>query len=283
MDILSPAISSLISEDPRSRPFIEATRELTIGPDLIEVTYSRLHLPPGFQEAVFGPSAASAEVLAATRIQVRNLLSAVSRLDGTEVSFAFCIEKAFLLARARSIGHDAITENRGAVFALGILLGHPRVEEFLGRVIVNSELRAYRWLLHSVLLRGRSDWTRHFTLSAAIALLSDEAVSNVAGLLKEELDADVGGSGFSFADLLADRAGTTFAILATCDHESARAMQDRIASGFEVDDFFPSASDLREGIPDTELQSGYGGVGGEVYNQIIEEIERRIASCAAYR
>jgi len=108
-------------------------------------------------------------------------------------------------------------------------------------------------------------------------------VSDAAGLLKEELDADIGGSGFSFADLLADRAGTTFADWATRDEATARAMQDRLASGFRVEEFFPPAADLPEGIPDAELQSRYGGVGGEDYRHLIEEIERRIAACAAYR
>jgi len=283
LDMFSPVISSLLSHDPRSRPFIEATRELMIGPDLVEVTYSRLRLPSEFREAVFGPSTASEEVLAAVRAQVEHLLSAVAQSADTQMSFGFCVENAFSLARTRSVQRNAVTENRGAIFALGILLGHPRVEEFLGPVFDDRDNSYARRLLRSVRLRGRSDWTRHFFVSAAIALLSDEIVSNAAGLLKEELDADTGGSGFSFADLLADRAGTTLAISATCDEASARALQDRIASGFQVDDFFPPAADLPEGISDAQLQAQYGGVGGEAYGQLIEEIERRISSCSAYR
>jgi hypothetical protein len=138
-------------------------------------------------------------------------------------------------------------------------------------------------MLNGVVLRGRSDWTKHFCVSAAIAVLSNKTMSDAAGLLKEELDADIGGSGFSFADLLADRAGTTFAIRATRDEAAARAIQDRLAGGFRVEEFFPPAADLPEGIPDAELQSYYGGVSGEVYRRLIEEIERRIAACAAYR
>ena len=119
-------------------------------------------------------------------------------------------------------------------------------------------------------------------MAAAIALFSNEIVSDAAGLLKEELDSDIGGSGFSFSDLLADRAGTIFAVRATCDGSSARAMQERIIRGFKVDDFFPPAADMPEGISDAELQSRYGGVGGGNYNRLIAEIERRIAACAAY-
>lgn len=61
---------------------------------------------------------------------------------------------------------------------------------------------------------------------------------------------------------MADRAGTTFALLATDDEAAARAIQERLAGGFRVDDFFPEASDLPEDIQDAELQSRYGGVGG---------------------
>ena len=126
-------------------------------------------------------------------------------------------------------------------------------------------------------LRGRDDWTRHFTVSGALTVLSAVAPSDSAGLLKEEMDAD-GGSGFSFGDLLADRSGTTFADRATRDEASAAAMQERLAAGFRVDDFFPVADGLPEGIPDAELQSRYGGVGGVLYRRYADEIERRVAA-----
>jgi hypothetical protein len=59
-------------------------------------------------------------------------------------------------------------------------------------------------------------------------------------------------------------------------------MQDRIARGFQVDDFFPEAADLPENLPDEELQSVYGGVGGNRYRRVVDEIERRVAACPAY-
>jgi len=283
LNLLSPVVTSLLSHDRRSKPFLDATRGVTIEPDAIEVTYGRLHLPPGFREDIFGPANASEEVLASTRAQVDHLLAVVSRSPHTRPNFGECFETVFTFARDRSAERDPVTENWAGIFALGMLLGHPRVEEFLGPVLADHDNGAARWVLRRVVLRGRSDWTKHFCVSAAIALLSDEVVSDAAGLLKEELDADIGGSGFSFADLLADRAGTTFAAQATRDEVAARAMQDRLAHGFQVDDFFPPAADLPEGIPDAELQSRYGGVGGKGYRRLIEEIERRIAACAAYR
>jgi hypothetical protein len=113
-------------------------------------------------------------------------------------------------------------------------------------------------------------------------VLSAVAPSDAAGLLKEELDAE-GGSGFSFGDLLADRAGSTFAEVATRDEASARRIQDRLAGGFRVDDFFPEAADLPEGIADAELQSRYGGVGGPLYRETADDVERRVRACPAYQ
>ena len=278
---LSPVVASLLSHDRRSKPFMEAIRSMAIEPGSVQCTYGRVQLPPGFREDLFGPTVGSEAVFASIRAQAGHLLVAVDRSLPSPPSFGMCFETAFALARDRSIGGDPVEENRAAIFALGVLLGHRRLEEFLGP-IPTGRYGAARRVLRHVTLRGRSDWTKHFCLSAAIAILSDQAVSDAAGLLKEELDADIGGSGFSFSDLLADRAGTTFAVVATRDEASARAMQDRLVRGFRIDEFFPPAADLPEGIPDAELQSRYGGVGGELYRRFSEEIERRVSGCAAY-
>jgi hypothetical protein len=280
---LGPILTSVLDHDRRCKPFLEAIQGITIEPNAVAVTYGRLRLPPGFREDLFGPTAASPEMLASTRAQLRNLLDVASLSGSSSPSFGTCFETAFALARARSLERNPVSENQAAIFALAILLGHPRVEEFLGPVLDDNGSSPVRRALYRVTLRGRSDWTKHFCVSAAIALLSDAVVSDAAGLLKEELDAGRGGSGFSFCDLVADRAGTTFALAATRDVAAARAMQDRICRGFRVDDFFPPAADLPEGIPDAELQSRYGGVGGEPYRRLMAEIERRVAACAAYR
>jgi hypothetical protein len=280
---LGSMVTSFLHEDRRCRPFLDAIQGMAIEPGALAVTYGPVHLPPGFREDLFGPTAASPEMLASTRAQIRGLLDLAGRLHGSPPSFGACFETAFALARARSVERNPVSENQAAIFALGILLGHPRLEEFLGSVLDDHAFEATRPAFYRVRIRERSDWTKHFCVSAALALLSDAVVSDAAGLLKEELDAGAGGSGFSFADLLADRAGTTFALTATRDEAAARALQDRLAGGFRVDEFFPPAADLPEGIPDAELQSGYGGVGGEPYRRLIAEIERRIAACAAYR
>ena len=191
------------------------------------------------------------------------------------------VRTAFLCARERATPGQAAEDNRAAVLALGMLLGHTEIERLVGHVMSDQDWQDAQ-VLKGFTLRGRRDWTRHFLVSAALTAASAAAPSDAAGVFKEELDAD-GGSGFSFGDLAADRAGTRFGVVAVRDETSALALQQRVLHRFEVGDYFPPASDLPEDIEDAELQSKYGGVGGPLYRRFADEIERRLALCPAYR
>ncbi len=285
LNLISPFVTSLLKQDARSKPFLDATQTVVIDNNFFEVTYGPLFLDTqSYREQLFGSTNAGEKVLASTRAQVENLLDFVDRLPDKQPDFAECFETVFSLAHNRSIDSDPITENKAGIFALGILLGHPRFEEFLGPVHTGRDKYVSRRVLSQVELRGRADWTKHFCLAASITLLSDEAVSHAASVFKEDLDANRrSADGFSFSDLLMGLIGTKFAILSTQNEMSARKMQERIIGGFRVEEFVPQAGDLPEGISDAELQSQYGGVGGDKYNQLIQEIERRISDCEAYQ
>ncbi len=148
-------------------------------------------------------------------IQLREFAQIVSSAGRKEPLFDKVVRAAFERAADRSRHIKPVEANRAAILALGIGLGHINIERYVGDCFdAEVRLRVYRLPSHSQ-LRGRSDWSRHFWVSAALTLLTSNHVSDAAGLLKEELDADVGGSGFSFGDLMADRAGTEFARAAT--------------------------------------------------------------------
>src|SRR5262249_61390306 len=99
----------------------------------------------------------------------------------------------------------------------------------------------------------------------------------------EELDALTHGTGFSFADLAADRAGTRFARAATASEDAARAAQARLAAGFATDDYFPQAADLPENLTVEQFRRDFGGVGSPRDRQKVAEIEARLDRCAALR
>ncbi len=99
------------------------------------------------------------------------------------------------------------------------------------------------------------------------------------GIAKELMDATSGGSGFSFDDLAADRAGTLLAIAATKNDVNARNLQTRIGQGVVIADFFPGVEGLPSGLTRDVFQSEYGGLGGKETQRLANEIERRLALC----
>jgi hypothetical protein len=278
---LAPLISALVQAERRARPVLAGVQSLEIGPGQARLVYHRMELPPGLLASFIWGAGSNEEIRRAVRAHVERLLEAAPSLPRGEPRLGAAVEVAFARARERSATSPPVLENRAALLALGLLLGHRRLEDFVGRVLDERDWRRAAPLARTT-LRGREDWTKHFFVSAALTVLSAQAPSDAIGVFKEELDAG-GGSGFSFGDLLADRAGTTFALLATRDAAAARALQARLAEGFRVNDFFPEGADLPEDIQAAELEARYGGVGGRLFRQYAAEVERRLWSCPAYR
>jgi hypothetical protein len=262
-----------------TEPFFQSLRSIHIDEGIVRISYGRLDVEKeSVRDALVGLGMLE-DLETATAAQVNRLITLAER--DPEPSFVQCIETAFDEAKKRSEDGDAARENRAAILALGYLLGHSRLRDLLGSEVPEPSAAVQR-RFHRISLRDRRDWTRHYTLSAALQVLSNTLASIDAGILKEELDAD-GGSGFSFGDLLADRAGTMLAVRATGSRSAAEAMQNRLTKGIAVADLMPDASDLPEGLMDRELRTQYGGVGGDGYKRMLVEIDRRIESCSAYR
>ena len=280
LDAAAPALSALVRAERRLRPVLPQVRDLHVEGGTLVATYGRIEAPAGLLASLVWGEGASEALREPVAEQVRGILAALEAAPAGDARFAKAYETTF--ARARARGGSAVEENRAAILALALVLGSSRLGAVVGDVMDAAQARRAHALRAATTLRGRDDWTRHFSISSALRILSAVAPSNAAGLLKEELDAD-GGSGFSFGDLLADRAGTSFAERATRDEAAAAALQSRLAGGFVVGDFFPPATGLPEGIPDAELRARYGGVGGPLFKQHADDVERRVAACAGYR
>ena len=214
-------------------------------------------------------------------LRVRNQLITFAEMvrssDRKQPLFDTVVRSAFERAAKRSRGTNTLLENRAAILALGIALGHINLDTYVGDCWdSDARVQVYR-LPRQSSLRGRADWARHFWVSAAVTLIAGDRVSDAAGLLKEELDAGDGGSGFSFGDLMADRAGTEFARLATRDATSALAIQQWVLQDTtDLNDLMPAADDLPEGLTDAEMEARFDGVGGRRYLELKSEIERRL-------
>jgi hypothetical protein len=120
---------------------------------------------------------------------------------------------------------------------------------------------------------------KHFWVSAALTVLSDQERSITVGITKELMDAKPGGSGFSFVDLMADQAGNRFAIAATKDDDSARLMQLLLRREITTSDFLPPIEGIPEGMTEAEFQSDYGGLRGKKTTEVVKEIQRRLEKC----
>ncbi|SFW11887.1 hypothetical protein [Nitrosovibrio sp. Nv17] len=129
----------------------------------------------------------------------------------------------------------------------------------------------------TVTLDGRSDFAKHFMVSAAIAAYADTMLSDAIGLYKEIEDSR-SGSGFSFNDMAANRAGTRFGARAVSGASSAREIRRRIAGGLRDSDLMPAWSDLPEFMPEAEFKRRFGGIDAPAYHDMMERIDRRVAT-----
>ncbi len=217
-------------------------------------------------------------------------------IDGTQVARIYCelaqrqkaepskvfadqVHRAFSLDRA---GAAQIDFNRSAFVALGMLLVDERVGDFAGTA--RDEIRRCRIPTVYTSIHDRFDWTAHWVLSAAIAVGAGVQLSEAVGEWKELSDSlsrqsrfSVGDpSGFSMADLAADRAGFLTA-RAAVDPASA----DRIAqllTQATPEQLLPSQLVRREdGLTNAEFVKRYGGVDDPRFKARVSEIDHALA------
>jgi len=224
-------------------------------------------------------SGASASLSRDTEAHLRRLVAAGPDFPLGDARFAALVQTAFARLPGDPTARSAVQDNRAAVLALGIAIGHERLARQAGLDAQSELVRSAISLRQGTTLRGRDDWPRHYALSAALAVLEHPLVSDAGGLIKEQLDALTRGSGFSFGDLAADRAGVRFAAAATRSEAAALALQARVHGGFRIDDFFPPAGDLPENLTLEQFRSSYGTVGSPRYRQMVAEIEARLDRC----
>lgn len=238
---------------------------MTMEPDVLVVTY---RIDP---ETV--PLLRATVVAPVDQQRLRAYQEKLAQLTRMEqrraVSVADLMSPLFALAAERSAaGGQAAAENRAALLTLALFANHRR----LGMLVPAANQWPQPWP-KIVKLRQRHDTALHFLVSAVIAAEDGTPLADAVGLWKELADARRGGSGFSFNDLAADRAGARFGELAV---HGATRLQQRVADGVSDADLLPEISDLPENLPEREFIARYGGVGGEGYNRLLSMIEARL-------
>lgn len=189
------------------------------------------------------------------------------------------VQIVFASAVQHSNVQNAVQNNRAAVLSLAIFAGHYRIGTFVGDVQENADkpLSPKHWPV----LANRIDLTRHFTISAALQLLSEPSVSLAAGEFKELMDRARGGSGFSFIDLAADYAGVEFANMAI-NPDKAIIFQQLLAQKHNESFYFPAIAGLTEGYSKQAFTAKYKQVDSLEYKQVISRIQQRIQRLPLY-
>jgi uncharacterized protein YfiM (DUF2279 family) len=205
------------------------------------------------------------------RAYSERLRAAVDKAGGQSVAVAELLPPMFALARQRSANGDGARENRAALITLAFFA--------FGRDLSTIIPAAASWQAAvpvTVTLYGRDDTAQHFLVSAALAVEGGSPLTNAIGVFREVDDSRRTGTGkgFSFQDLVADRAGTRFGTLAA---KSPERLQSALTAGVKESDFMPAFSDLAEEIPEAQFKKRYGGVGSPQYNEILADIEGRVA------
>lgn len=197
-------------------------------------------------------------------------------LPGSATALAQLMPPLFALAAERSAADgSAVAENRAALRVLTFYAN----DRPLGLLLPS----AYEWARPSpatVTLRQRQDLALHFLVSALIAAEAGSPLADTVGLWKELADARHGGSGFSFDDLAADRAGTRLGELAV--HDAAR-LQARLAAGLTDAELMPPIDGLPTQLSEKQFAQRYDAVGSAAYNRVLADIEARIDALPLWR
>ena len=210
------------------------------------------------------------------RVYANALAQITAALDpAAPLSLSQLLPPLFKLARQRTAeGGDGALENRAVLMVLGMVANGIGLSALLPERAQELDRRPIR-----VLLAGRRDFPQHFLVSATLAAESGTQSADSIGLMKELADARRG-SGFSFNDIAANRAGTRFGELAV---QSPDWLQRRLIGGVTERDFMPDVADLPEFMSEPEFRQRFGGPGSPEYERMVADIEQRLTNMALFR
>lgn len=194
------------------------------------------------------------------------------------LSLAELLQPMFQMALQRSTPDTAIEENRLVILTVNDYVNQQQIPRLLQVTRTTPSQKSQ----YSAFMYKRIDLAQHFIGAAALTASVDSKLAKVMGEQKELSDAD-GGSGFSFIDLAADKAGTRFGEIATSTPENARQIQKAMAGIRSYSEFMPDPRDLPEKMNAAEFKERFGAINSPEYQKISEEIDARIAALSIYQ
>jgi len=278
-DWMSQFITDQIERRLDSHPLYGAgfnsIRQVKFSPDALQVSY---HL----QEGVDGADNFNLPVLSKTEqaivyryhlflVQNSHRQSSGKTEQDTQ-PLSRILQSLMQMSAEHSKKNRASVENRAAILAATLYTLRLPLKYFI------PEADDWPRAKHQVItLDGRQDFAQHFIVSAAITAYSDTFLSDAIGLYKEIEDAR-SGSGFSFNDIAADRAGTLFGERATVSRVAALQIQQWASQGITDKDLMPAWEDLPEHLPKPVFRQHYGNLDTPAYHRMMKTIEQRVAA-----
>ncbi len=160
----------------------------------------------------------------------------------------------------------------------GVLRSFPMTSGLVSQVESIEQSKARQSFLGNPTMRGRADLAKHFFVSAHLTVTLGGANARGIGLAKEALDAN-GGTGFSFVDMAANRAGILFAEKLLAEELGL----EQVANGFTVNRYLPNLDDLAEGLEADKFRSQFVNEDGVSLNTELQKIEQRVLALPIYQ
>ena len=240
--------------------------------------------PDGLQISYLGSMVQAAKQLAIQKhreypnlhLYQQQINDIVSQHDPAwRLSLMELLQPLFSSAYQRSTDDNAIQENRAVIIAVGSYIYKHELRRYLPLGLVYSTE-------YQVFAYKRIDIPQHFIASALLAAVDASLLSEQLAVDKELGDAEQG-SGFSFIDLTADRAGTRFGQLAIASPKQARELQRQLSEAKDYTAIIPNIQGLPEQMDEPTFNSRFGNTGSQPYRDMIAEIDKRIADLPLYQ
>lgn len=251
-------------------PLHRMIRQFTLWPHQLHVVYQWRADVPAQVLARLVPSA--------QREAVRIYTVRLAQLAGSSkgpLELGPLLSAMAQLALERSTNDaSAAEENRAWLRALTFYVN--------GHNVVSMMPNAGNWpkpARRQVTLLGRDDFPQHFLVSALLSAEGGGPLAEALGLSKEVEDAR-SGSGFSFTDVAANRAGQRFGTHAM---SAPRQLQQALAKSPQPSAWMPQVDDLPEFLSESQFQSRFGGLAAPAYAAQLSVIDERIRNLALYR
>jgi hypothetical protein len=262
------SLSPTLPQDPAANQFVRRMEVATVTPlllgtkqvvaQLMRSARANLALPAAGDAAASGETRREGDAL--TEYYVRSA-AGIARFLPDDIAGT-----SFLLALGIALDDSTL------------LRDHPRFGGFVQTVEPQNERALRLASLGEPTLRGRRDLAQHFFVSAHLAAMAGSEVAAASGLAKELSDAG-GGSGFSFADMAANRAGILFAGGVI----NKRFMLRTVADEFTVPAYMPSVDDLPEGLTAAQLLAQFGPQSDNRFQNELRQIDQRLLQLPTYR